>query len=427
MRVLLESISVALSALRSNPLRAMLTTGGIVIGIFFVLVIGWVLDGLDRSFTDSFAFFGDDVLYVDRFDWSGSVSWAEQRNRPPITRRQFVALEESMSRDAWVVPTISRTADRVQAGTLMLNDVAVFGTTPGYIEMFAGNIAEGRFFSEQEERTASLVAVLGANVAERLFPRGGAVGSTIRVDGLGYHVSGVLPKRGTMLLDFIDEIVYIPISRYTARYGTGSLTISVRPRGGGDLDDVRDETVGAMRTIRSLGPLEENDFGVNSQQMFQEFISTTQAVVWGIGLFLTGLAFVVGAIGIMNIMFVSVTERTKEIGIRKAVGGTRGAILAQFLVESIVLCMIGAVIGLAIAFAVVLFRDQIVAGTVSLLGSLGILEGPVEVDLSFLGGTIPVVHVAVALVVATVVGVAAGIIPAFRASRLAPVDALRAD
>ena len=182
-----------------------------------------------------------------------------------------------------------------------------------------------------------------------------------------------------------------------------------------------------MRTIRSLGPLEENYFGVNSQQIFQEFISTTQAVVWGIGLFLTGLAFVVGAIGIMNIMFVSVTERTKEIGIRKAVGGTRGAILSQFLVESIVLCMIGAVIGLAIAFAVVLFRDQIVAGTVSLLGSLGILEGPVEVDLSFLGGTIPVVQVAVALVVATVVGVAAGIIPAFRASRLAPVDALRAD
>ena len=427
MRMLLESISVALAALRSNPLRATLTTGGIVIGIFFVLVMGWVLDGLDRSFTDSFSFFGDDVLYIDRFDWSGSISWAEQRNRPPVTRRQFVALSDRMEHAAWVVPTISRQADRVQAGNLMVSDATIFGTTPGYIDMFSGNIAEGRFFSEAEERTATLVAVLGWNVAEKLFPRGGAVGATVRIDGLTYYVSGVLPKRGTMLLDFVDEMIFIPISRYTARYGTGSLTISVRPRAGHELDDVRDESIGAMRSIRSLGPFDDDDFGVNSQQMFQEFISTTQAVVWGIGLFLTGLAFVVGAIGIMNIMFVSVTERTKEIGIRKAVGGTRTAILLQFLVESIVLSLIGAVIGLGLALGIVLFRDALVSGTISLLGSIGLVEGDVEVDLSFLGSMIPPAQIVVALVVATGVGVAAGIIPAFRASRLTPVDALRAD
>lgn len=427
MRLLLDSVRVAADALRGNPLRTVLTTGGIVVGIFFVLVMGWVLDGLDRSFTESFSIFGDDIVYLDRFDWSGSVSWEEQRNRRPISAVQYRQFRDRLGEQAWVVPTATRPAGRVVAGTLVATDVTLFGTTSDYIDMHAGTMQKGRFFSAEDDHTAAFAAVLGSSVAEQLFPRGGAIGGRIRIDGMTYRVVGVLPKRGTILVDFLDQMIYVPISRYRARYGIPSLTISIRPYAGEDLEDLREEAVGHLRAVRSLGPHEPNDFGVNSQQMFAEFIDATRAVVWGIGLFLTGLAFVVGAIGIMNIMFVSVTERTREIGIRKAVGGSRTAILLQFLVEAVVLSLLGAAIGLGFAAAVVWFRQGVAGVVVSLLHTIGLAEPETSVDLGFLSATIPLEQVGVAVVVAGLVGVGAGIIPAFRASRLTPVDALRAD
>lgn len=423
MNRLIDGFRVALAALRSNPLRATLTTGGIIVGIFFVLVMGWVLDGLDRAFTDSFAFFGDDIVFVDRFDWSGSIPWSTQMGRAPVTMRHYRELRERATIPKWVVPTISRDAQRVEANGF-LTDATIFGTTTAYIDMYAGNLGEGRFFNEMEDRTAALVVVLGSNVAERLFPQGGAVGREISIDRSRFRVIGVMPKRGTVLIDFIDNILLIPISRYSSRYGAPSLTINLRPASPDQVDDMRDEAIGVMRSIRSLRPGEEIDFGVNTQEMFTELIDVTRLVVWGIGLFLTGLAFLVGSIGIMNIMFVSVTERTREIGIRKSVGATRSAILLQFLIEAVVLCLIGAVAGTLLAGLIVGFKEVVVSTVIDILTLFDLAEPDTEVDLSFLPGFIPIAQIVIAVFVATVVGLAAGIIPAFRASRLSPVEAL---
>ena len=421
-----DGFRVALGALRSNPLRATLTTGGIVVGIFFVLVMGWVLDGLDRAFTDSFAFFGDDIIFVDRFDWSGSIPWARQMSRPPITMQDYRALRERTTVPRWVVPTVSRDARRIEANDF-LTDGTIFGTTSAYIEMYAGNLKEGRFFAAVEDQSASPVAVLGFNIAERLFPHGSSVGQFVSIDRTKYRVIGVMPKRGTVLVDFVDNIILIPISRYTARYGSSSITINLRPDSPEEVEEMKDEAIGAMRSIRSLRPADDLDFGVNTQEMFTELIDTTRLVVWGIGLFLTGLAFLVGSIGIMNIMFVSVTERRREIGIRKSVGATRSAILLQFLIEAVVLCLLGAVVGIFLAGLVVGFKEQVVLGVLELLEVLELSEGETEVDLSFLGGLIPITQIIVAVFVASMVGLAAGIIPAYRASRLSPVEALDAN
>lgn len=427
MTQLYESMKMAFAALASNKMRAALTTAGVVIGIFFVLLMGWVLGGLDNAVTDSFAFFGDDILYVDRFNWDGSISWDKQRNRKQINYIQYEQVKERLGSAEYVVPTVDRFSTDIRYGDLQLQGTMVYGTNEEYIEMYAGNIGEGRFFNEQESQLGSNVVVLGFNVNESLFPNGGAIGQTIRIDGYTYTVIGVMPKRGTMLFDFIDNMVLIPIRRYFNQFGRyGGVTINVKAGSKERLEDVRYETIGVMRAVRSLAPEQENDFGVNSQEMFTEAIGQLRVVVWGVGLFMTGLSFLVGSIGIMNIMFVSVTERTREIGIRKAVGARRRNILMQFLVESVFLCLIGAVIGLLLTSLIAGFKEEVVNGVIGLLALFGLADPDTAVDLSFLSSTLPLMQIIYAVVVAVVVGVLAGVIPAFRAARLDPVDALRA-
>lgn len=424
---LLESIKMAYAALAANKLRAALTTIGVVIGIFFVLLMGWVLGGLDKAFVDSFAFFGDDILYVDRWDWSGRTSWEDQRNRTMITHDQFLRARQRIRSAEYVVPTADEYSEDIRYGDLQLEGAMIFGTNQEYIEMYGGNLGEGRFFTELESNLGADVIVLGFGVAESLFPQGDAVGSTIRIDGLPFNVIGVMPKRGTMLFDFMDNIVIMPMERFFNMYGArSSLTINVKAGGAEKVEEVRSETIGVMRSVRSVAPDEDADFSVNSQEMFTEIIETFRYTVWGVGLFMTGLSFLVGSIGIMNIMFVSVTERTREIGIRKAVGARRRSILAQFLVESVVLCMVGAAIGLVMTAGIAYFKQEVVEGVMSILALFNLVDPETSVDLSFLSSTLPLSQVLVAVVVAVVVGILAGIIPAFRAARLDPVEALRA-
>lgn len=426
---LTDALRTAFAALFANPLRASLTTLGVVIGIVFVLLMAWVLDGLDRAFTDSFAFFGDDIIYVDQFDWGGGGdSWFEQRNRLPIDLNQYRRFRQRMDGVEEIVPTASAISTDLRSGTLQLVATTIFGTTDEYIEMYAGNMSSGRFISPFEAELGSNVVVLGWGVYDDLFKGTDPIGATIRIDGRPFTVIGILPKRGTMLVDFIDDVVYIPLTRFLNLYGSqSSITINVKTGDPTRVEEVKDEVVGLMRAVRSLDPEEENDFGVNTQEIFKQFVDITRASVWGVGLFLTGLSFLVGAIGIMNIMFVSVAERTREIGIRKALGATRGKILLQFLIESIVLCLIGALIGFVITDLMVLNKENIVEGIQSMGTSFGWFESSEEVNLSFLSSSIPLGQVVTAVVISVVVGIIAGIVPAFRASRMLIVDALRSE
>ncbi len=403
-----ESIKMAVAALVSNKLRAALTTLGVVVGITFVLLMGWLLTGLDNALEQTLAIMGDDILYVDKFEW-GSANWQQERNRKDITYHQYLEAARRLKTPTYVVPTASQRAETVRYGDLQLESIQMFGTTSDYIDMLGGNIGQGRFFSQPEAQAGAKVAVIGYNIVDQLFGQQDPIGATIRINGRRFQVIGAMPKRGSLMTDFVDNQVIIPLKTFFGMFGNRSrITINVKAGGVDRIEDVRYETIGVMRQIRSLGPGQENDFAVNTQQQFREQFDQLRIVVWSVGLVMTGLSFLVGSIGIMNIMFVSVTERTKEIGIRKAIGATRSSILVQFLVEAIMLCLMGALIGFAIT-------------------SLVAWLGATQFDISFLSPTIPVSQIVIAVIVSVAVGVLAGIVPAFRAARMDPVDALRAE
>jgi putative ABC transport system permease protein len=409
MKVLFESIKMALSALTANKLRAVLTTIGVVIGISTVLLMGWFISGLNHVVDDTLSIFGDDILYVDKWDWTGATDWIDLRNRRNIDFRLFEQVHDRMRLPEYVLPTASRSARRVDFGDLQLNGTTIQGVSAPYINAIGGNVGDGRFFSDVEAETGTAVAVVGASVVENLFPQGDPIGRILKIDGMPFVIVGAMPKRGGLFADFVDNQILIPINRFFSMYGAHSrVVINVKAGGADKLEDVRYETIGVMRQVRSLGPGDKDDFSVNSQDALNKSLDALRLVVYGVGFTMTGLSFLVGTIGIMNIMFVSVTERTKEIGIRKALGATRRSILLQFLVEAVVLCLLGAVVGFVIT--------SILAVVVKS-----------ATDFEFLSATIPLSQIVVAGIVSVVVGVLAGFIPALRAARMDPVEALRAE
>jgi putative ABC transport system permease protein len=408
-RGLIDNFTMAVAALVSNKLRASLTAGGVVIGVTFVLLMSWFLGGLDGALEDTLSIMGDDILYVDKFDWSGGGDWMEMRNRKDITYQQFLQAQRRITTAEYVVPTASKGNVELRYGDLRMRGMNVFGTTYQYIETIGGNVKEGRFFTETEDESGAHLAVIGSHVEENLFPDGNAVGRTIRVQGIPYTVVGTMPKRGTFMMDFVDKQVIIPLRRHFNQFGgRGRITINVKVGDPGRLEDVRYETIGVMRQVRSLEPGTKDDFAVNTQDAVRQQTEALRSAVFLVGVGLSAISAIVGAIGIMNIMFVSVTERTKEIGIRKAIGATRRSILSQFLIEAVLLGVVGAVLGVLLT-----------AGVAYSVASV--------VDLDFLKPVIPAKLVVWSVIIAIIVGAIAGIIPAFRAARLDPVDALRAD
>jgi len=403
---------MALAALSSNKLRAMLTTLGVVIGITTVLLMGWFLAGLDNALEQTLSIFGDDILYIDKYDWTGG-NWMENRNRPNITYDQFLKVRERIQTAEVVVPTVRRGTEKVQYGDLQLVDMVLMGVGVDYGPIIGNAISDGRFFNETEDNTGAAVAVIAKNLTDNLFPNIDPIGRKIKIDGLPFTVIGTIAKRGSLGFDNVDDQIFIPIKKFFSVYGNSSrVVITVKAGGVDKLEDVTYETIGVMRQVRSLGPGEKDNFAVNTQQAFRDQSAQLRTIVFGVGIAMTGLSFLVGSIGIMNIMFVSVTERTKEIGIRKALGATRKSILAQFLVEAVALCMVGSVI----AF--------LVTALFAWLGSIWLKD---QFDITFLSSTVPLSQIVVAIVVSVIVGILAGILPAYRGARMDPVDALRAE
>jgi putative ABC transport system permease protein len=265
-------------------------------------------------------------------------------------------------------------------------------------------VKEGRFFSEAEVDGSRPVCVLGAEIADMLFPQGGGVGERIQVGGKNYEVIGVNEKFGPFLFANMDNQVIIPITRYMADWQPRPYVFfMVKVRDSTKMDEAKEELRGIVRKLRRVEPGAEDDFAINQQEMIINTFQRTGRVIASVGLFITGLALFVGGIGIMNIMFVSVAERTREIGIRKAIGAKRRTILIQFLIEAAAICILGGLVGLGLAWGVSLALQKHLPATMSMNVAL------------------------MALAVSLITGVVAGFLPAWRAARMNPVDALRAE
>ena len=401
-----EGLIISLKAIKANKARSVLTTLGIVIGVTSVVLMSTALAGIDQSFQKGVSSLGSDNLYIDKWSWfGGDLPWWEMRNRKAITMKEYKEFKRLAKLPSAIAPS-SFANKTIKYGENVVDGVLLLGSTSEYINTTNLNFASGRFFTEIESKGGRNVAVVGSEVANKLFPRGNGLNKIISINGYKYKVVGVLEKQGSWLMQNFnpDNQVFIPIESMFKhfKHRRTSITINVRAPNSQMIDAVTDEAVTIMRRIRGLKYDERNDFSINKQDALLKNIDKIVGVIQIAGFFITGLSLFVGAIGIMNIMFVSVKERTKEIGIRKAIGATRKTILGQFLAEASLICLIGGIIGLVIA----------------IIGSMIIAQYdfPVSIQPS---------SVVLAIGISLITGVVSGLIPAYTAAKMDPVDALR--
>ena len=400
-----EGLIIAFRAIRSNKIRAALTTLGIVIGVTSVVLMATAIRGIDTSFKEGISSLGADVLYIDKWAWFSNEDWWKIRKRKNIRIEEYEEFKNLIKLPKAVAPTLW-IINKVKRDDKNIENVFVTGTTSDYLSTTNFSFSAGRFFTDVESRGSRYTAVLGSEIAESLFPRESAIGREIKVGDVTYRVIGVLEKQGSFILGNFnpDKQVYVPIGTIFKHFISDrirSITINVRAQNPDMVEATKEEATAVMRKVRGLEFGEENDFSVNQQEGLTTNYDQTVGVISIAGYFITGLSLFVGAIGIMNIMFVSVKERTKEIGIRKAIGAKRRTILAQFLIESSLICLLGGLIGLLLA----VLLSQLMA--------------------QFLPTTIQVDIVMIAVGISLLTGIIAGFAPAYTASKLDPVEALR--
>lgn len=399
-----EGLGISWSAIRANKMRSILTTLGIVIGIVTVTLMGAAITGLDRAFLRNISTIGADVLYVQRFEWftDSHEAWERMQKRPRITLAQANALQEMLTMAKAVAP-VADSGETVRYKKRISSSVYVIGTTDQYGVTSGVGLSEGRFMTPGESAGGRPVCIIGSELAANLFQRGSPLGNRIRIGDAAFEVIGVLEKQGTFLGMFsLDNQVLVPLPQFTSAFWHNpDYQIQVKVIELAQLEEAKEELRAAMRKVRRLAPDQPDDFGINQQDQFVKMFHKLGGTIAAVGIFITGLSLFVGGIGIMNIMFVSVAERTREIGIRKAIGAKRRTILVQFLIEAASICLLGGLIGLSIAWPVTLGIQKLFPATLSLA------------------------IVAMAIGVSLVTGVLSGFFPAWRAARMDPVEALR--
>ncbi|MEL1232447.1 MAG: ABC transporter permease [Candidatus Neomarinimicrobiota bacterium] len=377
-----------------------MTALGIIIGILSVTLMGTLISGLDRSFESSMSWLGKDILYVSRYEWFSDMDWWEVRNRPKMLPEYVGKIKERSNYAMAVAPVMQRGA------SLSYKDketrTEIFGTNEEYMATISTDIEHGRFFTRNEDRSGSRVVVIGNGISEAFFGDQDPIGQYIKIDKMKFRVIGVLEKQGKFLgLFSVDKQAILPFGAYKrifSRRGWMRLSVKVPPD---KLEEGFDEITSVMRHIRGLRPNEKNDFAINQTKAFEKQYTTLKIAIGGTGLFITLLSLVVGGIGIMNIMFVSVKERTREIGVRKAIGATSAMIMGQFLMESVTICLFAGSIGIFLAYIISYFINM------------------------FFPSTLPFGLSIAAMLMSMIVGVVSGLIPSYRAARLDPIDSLR--
>jgi putative ABC transport system permease protein len=406
-----ESARIAVAAIRANKLRSGLTTLGVVIGILTATLVGTMLNGMGEAFARSVSSMGSDVLFIGRFPWMMIDDYRMYRNRRDITFDQYRELEARMTTAGAMAPQCEAYDASVTYERRRAKGVWLLGNTAESLPIRGLTVAKGRWITASDVGSGRPVCVLGAYLAESFFPNGDSIGRKVRINDTPYEVVGVIEKMGSMLGWNQDNQAVIPISRFQEDIQRRpDYIITVKARSPETVSETLEEARGLFRNIRHIEPGRPDDFAINQQEAITKFFDGFKAVLGTFGFFVTGLSLFVGGIGIMNILFVSVAERTKEIGIRKALGAKRRSILTQFLMEAAGITLLAGLIGVGLAWPISWKIGEIARDNGSVF----------EARLSWW-------IVALALFVSAATGVVAGFIPAWRASRMDPVDALRSE
>jgi len=401
---------MALTAIRTNKLRSALTLLGIAVGVFSIIGVMTAMGVLQNSIESGMSALGSTTFQIQKYPMFQDGDPSDQanlRNRRDLTFEQGSRLKERASLASAVGMFAAAQQGMVvasQRGEKTNPNVTLTGRD---IEGFTANnwtIGEGRFYTSEELAAGKHVAVLGKDVVEKLFPKSNPLGQIVRIDGREYEVLGTVVTNGSMLGGSNDNMVIIPITTFFNVYGHNRpIAIKVVAPSTDALADCIEQVRGALRTIRQVAPGEDDDFYIwTNDSLITQFNEFTKYFRLGV-LLVSAISLLAAGVGIMNIMLVSVTERTREIGIRKAVGAKRTNILSQFVLEAVVISEIGGVIGIL----------------------LGILAGNLVAFLLEIPPVIPVQWVAIGFVSCSLVGIIFGVYPAWKASNLDPIDSLR--
>ncbi len=396
------AFTTALRGIAANRMRAFLSTIGIAIGVATLMTIYGLTAGLTSSFTRQLAALGSNTMYVSSRPWVIRGDWWRYRNRPPITRADVAALRRRGDLLAAVAPVADAAAEVSYRGE-RIGQVQVQGTTSEYIDTSTLKMASGRFLSPLEGAGSGQIAVIGSEVAERLFKQASPLGARIALGPQRFTVIGVLVPQGKAFGRSLDNLVIIPIDTFGRLYGMRrDMAIAVTAVEGALLQS-EDQIIEILRSERGLGAGDEDSFSINRQSELLKIFNQETAALFGVALAIGAITLLVGGIGVMNIMLVAVTERTREIGVRRALGARRRTILIQFLSEAALVTMVGGAIGTTVGIFACRVIDRV---------------APISAELS------PGAAVG-ALVFSAVIGLLFGTWPAYRASRLDPIDALR--
>ncbi len=409
----IETLKLAIAAIWAHKLRSALTLLGMIIGVMAVVVVYSLIQGFNTYVDEKIAGIGAKSFTVQRFNPledfkdTDTIAAAQRRNKD-LTLDDFEYLKERSTLIGKLGARARANSSQIKRGDQVLEDVPVSGTTALIADIENRDIAEGRFIVEPENDAAQRVAYLGADVATKLFPVGSPVGQEISIAGLPYRVIGVEAARGTVFGIPQDNFIQVPLKTYANNFGglirNRSLYFVATSKTDDQFNDAVDEARFLMRVRRKLGAKEKDNFGIVTPDAITGLRDRLFGTIFLVAIAVPGIALLVGAIVIMNIMLVSVTERTKEIGIRKSLGARQMDILKQFLVEAVTLSAMGGAVGVTMAWIIGRVLTALFFPTFLSIGAVVIAVG-----------------------ISMLVGVMAGVFPAWKAARLDPIEALRAD
>jgi len=406
--ILATSFRMAIEEFRSNKLRTFLSLFGITIGIFCIIGVLATVNSLERNVQNDIKSLGNNTVFVDKWDYSGQIPWWKLTNRPTPKLSEMKLLEKAVPNAKNVAMSIRSQNAKVEFEDDAIENVTLFGITEKYADIQKIEVDQGRYLQQSDFDKSSNNVVMGFNIAEKLFGKPEkALNRLVEFNGKKAIVIGIIKKQGQSMLNFLafDDCVVMSYGymKTMVKEEKANPAIMVQGKEEVPMALLRDDITGAMRSIRKLRPTEKDDFSLMDVDSFGSFMSGIFSGINLGGMSIAALSLVVGMFGVANIMFVTVRERTSQIGLKKAIGAKRGTILMEFLLESAFLCILGGLIGLLLVYTL----TKIFSASFSF---------PIFISPNIL---------IVAISICVIVGILAGIIPAFIAARMNPVVAIR--